>query len=382
MSRDKGTGSIYYRKNRGVYEGRMQIGVKHNGKPKYKYITNSDEKVVKKALVQIEAQLDRGVYFEPSKKLLRIWMDEWLETYMRDSVKQQTYEIYEMLVRTIIVPKLGDVQLRNLTPLMVQQAFKELTCEYAPATLHKVRSILHMALSKAMDNEFIVRDPMRGLKLAAVPKPQIEIVPEADIGRLLEAAKGRNIYEAVTTGLMTGMRVGEMFALDWPDIDLKRGEISVYKTLVRVKDENKKEVLKVQFMPKTDSGFRTVPLNQENVELLKALKKKRLAKGFNDNGIVFCSTKGTRILPRNFNRDLENICEKANIKRISANVTRHTFASTAIERGAEYKTVSEILGHKDVTTTLNNYVHPSKEKKKEVAEKMTISSLKSTTPQP
>jgi len=83
-------------------------------------------------------------------------------------------------------------------------------------------------------------------------------------------------------------------------------------------------------MPKTDTGFRTVPLSHENVALLRALKKKRLAEALNDNGIVFCSVKGTRIHPRNFNRDLASICEKAGINKISANVTRHTFASTAL----------------------------------------------------
>ena len=373
--RNKGTGNIYYREDRKVYEGRLQVGTKYNGKPIFRFVTNERKTDVQKELVRIKAQLDKGVYLEPSNKSLRMWLNDWMEAYMRDSIKQQTYENYEMMIRTKIVPLIGNVQLRYLTPLMVQQVFNELSQKYSPATLQKVKSILRMALSKALDNELIIKDPIRGLKLPKLSKPQIEIVSEKDISKLLKAAKGRNIYEAVITGLGTGMRIGEMLALDWVDVDLKNAEIAVYKTLVRVKDENKREVLKVQSMPKTDNGIRTVPLSRENVDLLKALKKKHLVKGLNDNGIVFCSTEGTRIHPRNFNRDLENVCMKAGIKRISANVTRHTFASTAIARGAEYKTVSEILGHKDVTTTLNNYVHPSKEKKKEVAEIMTISSF-------
>jgi site-specific recombinase XerD len=116
-------------------------------------------------------------------------------------------------------------------------------------------------------------------------------------------------------------------------------------------------------------------LSSENVGLLKKLKRKSLAKGFYDNCIVFCSIKGTRTHPHDFNWELESICKKADIKRISANVIRNTLASNAIARGAECKTVSEILGRKEVTITLNNYVHPSKEKMKEVAEMITISSF-------
>ncbi len=373
--RNKGTGNIYYREDRKVYEGRIQVGRKYNGKPIFRFVTKKRKTDVQKELIQIKAQLDKGIYFEPSNTPLRIWMYDWMEAYMRDSIKQQTYVTYELMIRTKIVPLIGHVKIQNLTPLMVQQAFNELAKQYSPATLQKVKSILRMALRKALDNELIIKDPMRGLKLPKLLKPQIEIVPEKDVSKLIKAAKGHNVYEVVATGLGTGMRIGEMLALDWADIDLKRAEVTVHKTLVRLKDDNNKEILKVQFIPKTECGLRTVPLSRENVELLKKLKRKRLTKGFYDNGIVFCSTKGKRMHPRNFNRDLESICKKAGIKRISANVTRHTFASTAIARGAECKTVSEILGHKDVTTTLNNYVHPSKEKMKEVAEMVTISSF-------
>lgn len=378
MSRYKGTGNIYYREDRKVHEGRIQVGTKYNGKPIYKFFTSKNKTFLQRKLIQIKAQLDNGTYFEPSNKPLKVWLSDWMDTYMRSNVKQQTFETYEMIVRTILVPLIGDVQLKNLTPLMVQHAFNTLTEKYSPATLQKVKSILSMALDKAMKNEMIVKDPTRGLKLPTVPKPRMEILPENDVGKLLQAAKGRNIYEAIETGLGTAMRIGEILALDWADIDLKRAEVTVYKTLIRVKDENGKEVIKVQSAPKTDSSVRTIPLSEKNVGLLKELKKKRLASGFNDNGIVFCSVKGTHIHPRNFNRDLTRICDKAGIKVISANVTRHTFASTAIARGADYKTVSEILGHKDITTTLNNYVHPSKDKMKEIAEMMTTSSFNPT----
>ena len=123
-------------------------------------------------------------------------------------------------------------------------------------------------------------------------------------------------------------------------------------------------------------------MSRDNIKLLKALKKQRFSEGFNDNGIVFCSKKGTHISPRNFNRALESICKKAGIKGITANITRHTFATIAIERNAEVKTVSEILGHKRIKTTYNNYVHPSNDKKKEVVELIKFFSTNKKTDKP
>lgn len=372
MSRNKGTGSIYYREDRKVYEGKIQTAKKYNGKPIYKYITRKTKKEVQDELVRIIAQVNEGTYFEPSKMPLWMWMDKWMEVYERDNIREQTYESYKQTIRTKITPFIGDVKLNNLTPMMVQQMFNELSKSFSPATLRKAKSVLRMAISQAIDNELIVKDPTRGLKLPGLPKPEIGCLTDTEIFRLLKVAKGRNIYELLYTDFSTGMRVGETLALDWLDVNLKKEELKVHKTLVRVKGDNNKETLKIQDIPKTHSSNRTVPMSKNNVQLLKELRKKRLAKGLNDNGIVFCSTRGTRIHPRNVNRDLESICKKAGIRKISIHVSRHSFATNAIECGAEVKTVSDIIGHSKIETTYNNYVHPSKEKKKEVAEMMSI----------
>ncbi len=173
---------------------------------------------------------------------------------------------------------------------MMQKMFNELAKSYEPSSLRKIKSILAMALRKAKKNDLIIKDPMIGVKLPKLPKPEIESMAISDIDKFLDVAKKHNIYQAVVTGLGTGMRIGEL-----------------------------------------------------------------------DNDIVFCSKKVTYISFRNFNRALETICQKANVPRISANITSHTFATVAVGNKAELKTLADILGHKDVSTTYNNYVHPAKE---------------------
>lgn len=373
--RNKGTGTIYYREDRKVYEGRIKVGTKYNGKPIYKHVTCKRKTEVQTQLVKLKAQIDAGTFFEPSKQKLKTWLNVWLNTYMRDHIREQTFNTYRTVIDKIIVPLIGDVQLKSLTPLMLQQAFNELSQKYAPSTLRKVKSMLKMAFHVAKDNELILKDLLSGLKLPKLEKPQIESIAVCDIGKLLAQARKYHIYEAIVIGLGTGMRPGELLVLEWQDVDLIRAEVKVSKTLIRCKDERGKETLKAQHATKTDCGYRTIPLSQDNVRLLKALKKKRFAQGFKDNGIMFCSLKGTYLNPRNYNRALETICKNAGIKRITANITRHTFATIAIERNAEVKTVSEILGHRRVETTYNNYVHPSLEKRREVAELMTLSTM-------
>jgi site-specific recombinase XerD len=333
----------------------------------------SDKTEVQAELVRIKAQLDEDTYFEPSRMALKNWLNKWLSEYMRNSIKEQTFNTYEMVINKIIAPIIGDVALKNLTPLMLQQTFNKLNEKYKPSTIRKIKSILNMAFGVARNNELIAKDPLSGLKLPKLKKPEIESMAVCDIHKFLDAAQESSIYNAVMFGLGTGVRIGELLALNWPDFDFLNAEVSITKTLIRSKDKNNKEILKVQDSVKTDRSFRTVPLNRDIITMLKTLKKKRLAEGFNDNNIVFCSQKGTHMSPRNFNRVLKSICNKAGIKKISANVTRHTFATVAVERKAEIKTISEILGHRRIETTYNNYVHPSNEKKKQVAELMVFS---------
>jgi integrase len=378
--RNKGTGSIYYREDRKVYEGKIKVGTQYNGKPIYKHVTRKRKTDVQNELISIGAKLNEGAYTAQSNAKAIDWLYDWLETYMQNNIKEQTYNTYNMVIKKMLAPFLRDVQLKNLTPLMLQNAFNELSVKYAPSTLRKIKNILNSALRAARENELIAKDPFVGVKLPKLQKPKIESLSIQDIEKLMKVAQNYNIYEAIEIAFSTGLRIGEVLALEWEDVDYKKAELNITKTLIRSENDKGKEVLKVQYTLKTESSLRTVPLNHRNVDLLKDLKKRRSVDDITDNGIIFCSTRGTHIYFRNFNRSLEAICEKAGIKRISANILRHSFASIAIERKADVKAVSKIMGHTKIETTFNNYVHPSKNRTKEVAEIMSLTDNKTDKP--
>jgi integrase len=368
----KGLGTIYYRNDRKVYEGRIKVNTKANGKPKYKYVIRKHKTDVLDELVKIKAQLNDKVYIEPSKIKVIDWVKEWLAVYKRSKIAEQTYNTYEMVISKMLAPLLWDVKLKDITPLMLQSIFNELSKKYAPSTLRKIKSILKSAFRVAIQNDMMVKNPMIGIQLPKLQKPRIESLNVKEVDQLREAAKGYNIYEAVEIALSTGLRVGELLALEWSDINYKSAEIRICKTLIVSKADKGQEFTKVQHTLKTENSQRSVRLSSSNAEMLKAMKKRRMAENVDDNGIVFCSTKGTYIQRRNFNRTLGRICKTAGIKEISANILRHTYGSIAIDRNIGAKTVSRTLGHSKIETTFNNYVHPSKDKDREAAEIMSF----------
>lgn len=164
--------------------------------------------------------------------------------------------------------------------------------------------------------------------------------------------------------LDTGARCGEILALSWNDIDLKKGEVKITKTVISVKDKVKgKLVVKVQDTPKTQSSNRIIPLTNRCINLLKELKKKRMQEGFNDNNIVFCSKVGTFMFPKNLRRSMDIICRKVSTHKSGIHVFRHSFVTRLFEENVPVKVISSLIGHNKIETTLNIYTHLTQDNK-------------------
>jgi len=157
--------------------------------------------------------------------------------------------------------------------------------------------------------------------------------------------------------LYTGLRIGELLALEWSDIDLSKGELSVTKTCYDGKDENGKGC-RIIGTPKTDTSRRTIPLPKQLIPFLKERKKRSLSKFVVSNGEKIVSV-------RSYQRSFELLLVKLKIPHHGFHALRHTFATRAIECGMDAKSLSEILGHKNPTITLKRYVHSFMEHKKE-----------------
>lgn len=166
--------------------------------------------------------------------------------------------------------------------------------------------------------------------------------------------------------LYTGIRIGELCALKWSDIDLDNGSISISKTLQRLyfKDSHGKGYTKIKISPpKTSTSAREIPISSKLVQTLNALHI--------DNPDAYVLTNTEKYIePRTYRNFYLHFMEKLNVKSLKFHSLRHTFATRCIELGADYKSVSEILGHASVSITMNLYVHPSIEQKRRCVELM------------
>ena len=214
--------------------------------------------------------------------------------------------------------------------------------------------ILNSALEKACLNELILKNPCNGVELPALTQKEIKAFTQEEETKFLEASKDDKLYSLFLLGLDSGARLGELLALTWSDVNLDKGEISISKNLIYVKDfEDESEnnnILKVQDSPKSKSSIRKVPLTQRCLKMLKELK------GRTNSIYVFCTKTGNFISPRNANRSFYRLVHKAGIKKCSFHTLRHTFATKLFNAGVPINAVSNLLGHAKTSTTLDIYV--------------------------
>ena len=166
--------------------------------------------------------------------------------------------------------------------------------------------------------------------------------------------------------LQTGIRIGEVCALQWGDIDLQKGVVSISKTIERIYiiDSEVKHTELIISSPKTQNSHRDIPLSKTLLQMLRPLKRIVNDKFF----IITNEEKPTE--PRTFRNYYKTVLKTLNIPPLKFHGLRHSFATRCIESNCDYKTVSVILGHSDISTTLNLYVHPNNEQKKKCIDKM------------
>lgn len=362
--RGNGEGSIVRRKD-GRWMGVVTLGKNADGSPKRKSVYGKTRKEVAEKMTVILSELQSGGYKEPSKMPLGEWVLYWLDNYKVYSIKVSTYDSYRTNIKYHITPAIGHIPLAELRvdhiQTFVNQLYKN---DKSSALIRKVTNILHGALEQAVVNNLIRFNPIRGVKLPRHTTKEIRWFSVEEEKRFLECLRGDRLETAFRIAFLTGLRLGELIGLKWDAIDLRKGVIHVKRILVRYKDyETGRNKYEIMDTTKTYSGKRKIPLPSVAVALLKHHKKQQEAEKklagelYQDSNLVFCTALGNRLIPRNVERTLYRIAEKAGVEGVSVHSIRHTYATRLFERGIPAKTVSTLLGHKDIKYTLNIYTH-------------------------
>lgn len=354
------TGENIYKRKDGRYEGRYIKGYDMNGKSKWGYVYARTYSEVKDKLAMCRVNAANDVQKVDSNMNLSQWIEKWIES--QKHIKQTTKTMYYSHLKNHIKPGIGKVKLKKLNEEIVQAFADDLSSEYAPKTVHAVFSMLRLALTEAHRQKYI-SDIYSSIRLPKVKQKAVRILTKSEQRRLEKAIyASNNRYDiGILLCLYTGIRIGELCALTWKNVNLKDAVITIDKTVQRVKNSDNNSRTKINFdTPKSHSSTRTIPIPRF---LVKELKKYQRKDGYilRDNG-KFTDT-------RNISRRFKQLLKSADVEDMNFHCLRHTFSTRALELGFDAKTLSEILGHSSVTTTLNLYAHSLPEHKRREMDK-------------
>ncbi|MCB5951432.1 site-specific integrase [Enterococcus sp. BWT-B8] len=350
--------NIYKRKD-GRWEGRYRKARNQNGRIIYGYIYGKKYSEVREKL----SQKRTTVLDEPSTVYdgtISDWLDYWLSTAVRVRVKPSTWTNYESKSRNHIRPYLGKKKLSSIERKDIIAFIQQLSAlRYSESTIKNILTILKSMFNYALDYEYISGNPCSNISISARKAKKVRAL-SIDTQRRLEALSFQEREcSAVIIGLATGMRIGEISALRWEDIDFYREVITVQRTLQRIPDlENTKKTKIIISSPKTSSSQRDIPLPKYLKEYL--LSKKRLA-----SSEYVISANGSFAEPRVINYRLKKLLETAEMEVFSFHVLRHTFATRCVESGVDVSSLSKLLGHTSTKLTLDTYTDSMWEKRKE-----------------
>ena len=304
--------------------------------------------------------------------LYKEWLSNWLENYVQPSAKQRTYARYKEIVEQHIITQLGEMDLAEITPYVLQcyvtellkcgnlRTGKGLSANSVNSIITVIQNTLKTAYSLGMVSEY-VGDKIKRPRSSEKKVECFSMSEQKKIEQYILNERNTRFF-GVLLCLYTGLRIGELLALEWSDIDMSKGELRVNKTCHYGKDENG-AFGRIIDIPKTQSSIRTIPIPRQLMPQLREVKKKSHSTHIVSNGSNLISI-------RSYQRSFSALLKKLNIPHHGFHSLRHTFATRALECGIDVKTLSEILGHKNPTVTLNRYAHSLMEHKKEMMNKL------------
>ena len=367
--RKAGDGTVRQRKD-GRWEGRIVIGYDDNGYPKTKNVLAKTKKECVEKLQKLKVECG-GLKPEKvrSEMLFGDWLTYWYENHSKPKIRPTTQETYESRIRLHIIPEIGGIPLNKLTQNDLQQFYgrlkksgrKRFTDKYGEGLSDRMVCMYHAtcrsALGKAVQDGLIRVNPAIGCKLPPARKGEMNILSRESMQKLLIQAKEEKYYELFLLEFATGLRLGELTALQWEELNLTTGELRISKQAVVIGSEL------VITEPKTKAAVRTLLLPPKVLEVFREYRKRNVSRW------LFPSPKkeDSPLLPSVVRQRLHRLLDHAGCERVRFHDLRHTFATNALAHGMDIKTLSTILGHVSAATTLNTYSHITEEMRRQAA---------------
>jgi integrase len=352
--RGRGEGSVFRRKD-GLWCGSITAGYDAQGKRKRRVAYGVTKQEVLEKLGALRSDVGAWTVQGSERFTVGAYLDRWLEDAVRQTARTSTYQFYRMIVRSHLSPQIGGLKITKLAPMHIQGVLAGQERSGASARIRQATfDVLHGALRQAIKLDIIPRNPCDAVPRPRVARVVIRTLTPEQAKQFLGAAAEDRLYALYAVLIGCGLRLGEALGMTWPDVDLKRGTVTVRQQLCEVSGK-----LWLQ-EPKTDRARRTVDTPGFVMDALHRHQEQMKHEGHlvNDRLLVFVDTEGHPLRRSNLRRrSFLALLSRAGLPRIRIHDLRHTAATLHLVQGTHPSVVQHMLGHARISITLDIYSH-------------------------
>lgn len=368
--RANGEGSIYRRKD-GRWVAAIYV-LRADGGRVRRQVYGKTRGEVSAQLTAIAAKTAAGVPMAVERWTFRTYSEHWLDHVARARLRPSTLSSYRMMLRLHLWPTLGEVKLHAITPAKVRALLGAKREEdLSDRSVQLVHATLRTVLAEAVRDELVERNVAALVRVARPERREVAPWSPAEAAQFLRKTRGHRLHALFSVGVAVGLRRGELLGLRWSDVDWDAGTVRVRRVVQRVQGEGL-----VIGPPKTARSRRVVPLPSSSLRQLREHRSLQLAERlvarseWQDEDLVFASTHGTVIEPRNLSRLFDALIKTAGVRRIRFHDLRHTCASLLLAQGVPARVVMDVLGHSQIAVTMDLYSHVMPSALREAADAM------------
>ena len=394
--KSNGEGTLYQRED-GTWVYQVSV-TNERGEPIRKSFTGKTKKVVKdkyKLFKEEQEQLKKKIALglsivadDVAKQNISLsqWVFDWVQVYKKPPVvKETTYASYMQIWEKYVHPFFGKHPLASITNQEIQLFYNHLLTNgrndgkeggLSPKTVRNIHTMLKSALQMAV-GKIILKNPTEDTSRPSVHEKDMRVLTLEEMEIFIKEVYAERLRAAIFISLFTGIRMGELLALTWDDVDFKKRTIRINKDYVRVTvydEQGNKNGTKliVQETPKSKKSNRIMPLQEDLFQLLVLhLQVQQSSRRPNPLNLVFPSKVGTHTDPRTYQKRMAAISKRCEIQHVNVHALRHTFATRLVEQQVPLRIIQELLGHSSITTTMR-YTHALQEEKEKAVSSMSV----------